>query len=160
MLVENHLWFFERVLITKNGWNRYLCERKPSSKFYCYNFESMPTCLKGLWEILWGYLGTYFEVKVFTFMQSLSSYLWPSKTIRPNSTSFQRYRVKRKILWINLWIHGLIHLCLLIFLKWLIFSVDWLSHKIFTSQCFLWCVLSNQGDYSDFRFYKKSLNNP
>ena len=69
--------------------------------------------------------GKYFEVKVFTFMQSLSSYQWLSKTIW-HSMSFHEYCVKHVLL-INLWIHRLIHLCFLTFFKkGLIFSV-WLT---------------------------------
>ena len=41
-----------------------------------------------------------------------------------------------------------------------IFSlIDFLTN-LFTSQCYLWCGLSNQGDYSEFNFNQKSLKNP
>ena len=41
-----------------------------------------------------------------------------------------------------------------------IFSfIDFLT-QIVISQCFVWCVLSHQGDYSEFHFYHKSLNTP
>ena len=55
----------------------------------------------------------------------------------------------------------LIHLCFLIFLKGLIFSVlltfsqQYLHHSVS-----LWCVLLNQGEYSEIHFYQKSLNTP
>ena len=79
---------------------------------------------------------------------------------------FQRYCVKCMILWINLWIHRLIHLYFLIFLKGLIFSLWlWLSHKkkyitVFLVVCFLWCVLSHQGDYPEIHFYQNFLKTP
>ena len=38
-----------------------------------------------------------------------------------------------------------------------IFSFIHFLTKIFTSQCFLRCVVSHQGDYSAFHFYNKSL---
>ena len=63
---------------------------------------------------------------------------------------FQRYYVKRMISWINLWIHRLIHLCFLIFLKvWLTFS-----------QCYFWCVVSHQGDAILNSIFIKNLSKP
>ena len=93
------------------------------------NIHSIPEynecggALKGFWEITWGYLGTQFEVKVFTFFLytiPLIIYL-SSQTIWPNQCT--SYCVKCMFLWINLWIHRLIHLGFLMFLKGLIFSV-------------------------------------
>ena len=84
-------------------------------------------------EILWAVLGGNVEVKVFTFMQSPSSYQWPSKTIRPNSMPFQRYCAKWMILWINLYPQINSSLFSYILKRANIFSlIDFLT-KIFTS---------------------------
>ena len=60
------------------------------------------------------------------------------------------------ILWINLQIHRLILLCfhIIIFKSAIYFQFYWLIYITVSS---LWCCLSNQGDYSEFNFHKKSL---
>ena len=96
-----------------------------------------------------------------TLIPLISSQPLHTSLIRPNSMPFQRYCVIRMILWINLWFHRLIPSLFSYILKRVnIFSFTVFLTNLFTSQRSLWCFLSNQGDYSGFYFYQKSLKNP
>ena len=131
------------------GCPHFILGRKKKFIPYRTSLNERPIHLKGLWEIPWGLLETTFSRSRFLHFCNHCHHTNDHLTIWPNSMPFQRYNVKRRPMTFPQINSSLFSY---IFKRASIFSfIDFLT-KIFTSQYFLWCVLSHQGDYSEFHF--------